>query len=327
MHLKYLLLIALLMATHTVMGQEQNTRYHFQIENDAFGWGDEYYTNGLQLGVASTDPTIPWRWLGGRLASDSVFVAARASLGQLIYTPRDISSPLLNPLDRPYSGVLYLTSGVRVSQLRYFESTAMFGPERRVHEFDVTLGVMGPASQSDHVQTIWHRIISAQKPEGWSHQLDNRFVAQAHYAWTEITSQLALPRGARTDAHLRGFAHGGNLHNRVGGELGLRLGRLSSTHDLTGSIPIRPIDPTFIGETARRGAFLFSRARMTYVATNETIEAGLPWRVTPTRWVGEVHGGVALPISEVAITFQIVARSPEIQGGGWHRYWSFGLSI
>jgi hypothetical protein len=83
----------------------------FRWENDAFGGMDQFYTDGIALGVSHTgpswmDPVANWLpWGEGRRT-------VGYDLAQAMFTPsdKDLSPP--DPNDRPYAGILALGDAV-----------------------------------------------------------------------------------------------------------------------------------------------------------------------------------------------------------------------
>ncbi len=160
--------------------------FNFLAENDLWGSGsDKHFTHGTRLSLVESrkkhkeegdcqpdddfhfmdlvrtisDHTPPG-WLG--------FEADQVSfiLGQNIFTPEDISNPNLIVNDRPYAGWLYFGIGLidphEKADIPYFD----------IVELD--LGIVGPESYAQDVQTWWHKNISdSPRPEGWDNQLKN----------------------------------------------------------------------------------------------------------------------------------------------------------
>ncbi|MBM4346519.1 MAG: lipid A deacylase LpxR family protein, partial [Deltaproteobacteria bacterium] len=83
------------------------------------------------------------------------------SLGQNIYTPEDISRRDLIKGDRPYAGWTYLALTFHV------KNTA------KMDVFEVTMGLVGPASLAEETQRIVHRWLDTHDPKGWRNQLKN----------------------------------------------------------------------------------------------------------------------------------------------------------
>jgi hypothetical protein len=83
-------------------------------------------------------------------------------VGQQFYTPDDISVADLIPGDRPYAGWLYVGGSWKASSYTTLART------------DVYVGATGKASFARQVQTEWHRLVGAPRPEGWDHQIGGR---------------------------------------------------------------------------------------------------------------------------------------------------------
>lgn len=140
-------------------------------DNDAFNfWApiprpDHDYTHGMRL-VVDADAAPLWgrrfvpelRPCTGWEGVEDRCLATRVELGQEIYTPlRDGPTPV--PGERPYAGWLYASGTARVLRWR---------SERTV---GVELGVTGPPSLAEAVQTGFHDALGLWRPTGWDHQL------------------------------------------------------------------------------------------------------------------------------------------------------------
>lgn len=131
-----------------------NQTFIFYWENDVFADTDRYYTNGAKLiwisgdlNKYSEDKRLP-SWSHAPVES----VPARKetvknialSIGQKIFTPRDISRPELIEDDRPYAGYSYL--GIA------FHSKT----NKRLDSFEIDIGIVGPDSYARDVQEKMH---------------------------------------------------------------------------------------------------------------------------------------------------------------------------
>ena len=134
------------------------------LDNDLFGphrigfkAPDYEYTAGTHLAWTSAGT----RWWSGPLgvaADSSRRMRTVWEMGQEIYTPRnDAAEPL--PGERPYAGWLYgaVTAEVARPGLRRAAT--------------LQLGVTGPPSLAQPVQTEIHRLGGFGPPLGWAHQL------------------------------------------------------------------------------------------------------------------------------------------------------------
>ena len=78
---------------------------------------------------------------------DAVIGRASLLLGQNIYTPADTTSYQLVAEDRPYAGWLYFGFGFAANQ-----------GSRRYDKLELEIGVVGPLSFAEEVQTFWHSL-------------------------------------------------------------------------------------------------------------------------------------------------------------------------
>lgn len=138
----------------------------FSIENDKFGGGtDQHYTSGVRASYLNTDAHIPEiigeiaDFIPGFAVNEATSIMY--SIGQNLYTPRDIAEPEPQPGERPWAAWAY-------------GSAAMLTPRgNRMDELELTLGMVGPAALGEPIQRITHELLNVQIPEGWDHQLHN----------------------------------------------------------------------------------------------------------------------------------------------------------
>lgn len=118
-------------------------------ENDVFTGTDNYYTQGLEL-----------MFPGGLNKSTNGIECTGYGIKNLFYSPRDIG--LTTPPaedDRPWAGY----TAIERKDWRWGK-----GYSRRI---DWLVGVAGDWSQSDEIQTSFHRWIRNRKPMGWDNQI------------------------------------------------------------------------------------------------------------------------------------------------------------
>lgn len=121
-------------------------------ENDVFGMGntDRYYTQGLEM-----------QYVGDSSTTNGITTRNLCGLRNLIYTPQNIAIAKPQPFDRPWAGLMALSYTTwRADKTESVSSEWM-------------LGVVGPWSQSDHIQTEFHRLIKNRLPMGWTNQIPN----------------------------------------------------------------------------------------------------------------------------------------------------------
>ena len=142
------------------------------VDNDYFNFWqtadrrpDVDYTQGVILTVR-LPAGLPHvlRWMGRGMPCDRTVPAGVActrlglSLGQAIYTPWH-DSPVLLRGDRPYAGWLHISG-----EMRHESHTALDGAT-------LTVGVTGPPSLAEPVQTRFHQWFGFRTPQGWDQQL------------------------------------------------------------------------------------------------------------------------------------------------------------
>jgi hypothetical protein len=185
------------------------------VDNDLFGphrigykAPDWEYTAGTRLSWTSAGK----RWWAAPLgiaAADSARLRTRWEVGQEIYTPRH-DSPQPLPGERPYAGWLYAAVTAEVAR------------PHLVRHATLQLGVTGPPSLAQPVQTEIHKLGGFQAPEGWAHQLAFEPGVVLRYGETRTVSGEVL--GAAAEIGPEWEAALGNV--LTGARAGLR-GRLA----------------------------------------------------------------------------------------------------
>lgn len=142
------------------------------FENDVFYGFDRYYTNGIQF-----ERRFRWtKTTAKELTSDSFIRACSAfgcegytlhsrahKVGQLMYTPSDITVSAPQPDDRPWAGLLY-----------YAQDNIFVAPTDDVlTRFTFQVGAMGKASLAEQAQKAVHKVINSKTPMGWSNQAES----------------------------------------------------------------------------------------------------------------------------------------------------------
>ncbi len=145
------------------LSAEEHREFFFKWDNDVFLKTDYYYTQGAQL--FWVDPRFrknPANFFLIRLNNADNYFGI--GVIQEIFTPKDITDTLLNEIDRPYAGTLYLRS-----------FATSINPGKRLKmtsEFD--LGLLGPLSGARQAQELIHEWTGSDPPMGWDFQIDNR---------------------------------------------------------------------------------------------------------------------------------------------------------
>lgn len=152
---------------HRVLNEPKRNIITIVMENDSIGSGsDKNYTSGASINYTDVNAKFPK--IAHRI--DKLIPtfeinqtsSIHYSLGQTIFTPKDISQTVANPNDRPWAAFLYGTMGMITLT------------DNHTDEVEVTLGMVGPAALGEQSQKFIHKnITDSPTPKGWDNQLKN----------------------------------------------------------------------------------------------------------------------------------------------------------
>jgi len=205
-------------------GAEKGGTFSIYFENDLFAHTDQYYTNGTKISWVSPDLTdyaksrklpawaLPLVYKLPFINDPGLQRNVVLSLGQNMYTPKDISRKDLVVGDRPYAGWTYC--GVA------FQSKN----ERRLDSMEIQLGMIGPLSFAEQTQKFVHRLRGCQLPNGWDNQIKNEPGLAVVYErkWRLLRKPLLGRFGFDTITHLGGAL--GNVYTYANTGMEARLG-------------------------------------------------------------------------------------------------------
>lgn len=147
---------------------------NFRLDNDLFGGQDQGYSNGAQLSLVSpnledytNDPCLPAtarrlnQFLGWLAPSKAEQKNMMVTFAQGIFTPKERSQRDLIKNDRPYTGILLVGFGYNARNGYELATTQL------------KLGIVGSAALGEQAQNTVHKIIGAEKFDGWDNQLRN----------------------------------------------------------------------------------------------------------------------------------------------------------
>ncbi|MFT4852213.1 MAG: lipid A 3-O-deacylase [Candidatus Pseudothioglobus sp.] len=173
-------LLALVLALPTTTAgasKDQTTDWtlNLYLENDLFSNTDEGYTNGVRASWVSPDvtdylddETLPgWiRSINQRLTffhktREGLQRNVTFSLGQTLYTPRDLERTDLIEDDRPYAAWLFVSLGYQTRT------------DLQLDTLETRFGVVGPAALGQQAQDLVHDLRGFKKFQGWDNQLAN----------------------------------------------------------------------------------------------------------------------------------------------------------
>lgn len=286
---------------------------NLMLENDLFGSDtDRHYTHGTRISLApppgevpdvlaNLSDKFPFFDGGGKLQTSF-------ALGQNIYTPADISLSDPNQMDRPYAGWLYGSMG-----LVSVKST-------RTDTFELSLGVVGPASLADRSQTFVHKAIDSQKPMGWDHQLKNEpgLIVSYERKWPRAFKHTFDFHDFGVDMTPHTGLSLGNIHTY--GEAGavFRFGQ-GLKNDPDTPPRIRPSLPgsDYFKRSDDISWYFFAGGALRLVGRNIFLDGNSftdSQSVDKNLWVGDVQIGAALKYQDWRLAYTQIIRTKEFEG-------------
>ncbi len=286
-------------------------------ENDAIANTDRDYTQGFRAGVAFDD-------LSKNLFAAQTFDALKVGLltfgaprglshqqveyflGQSIYTPDKTTEMARSPGDRPFGGWLY--AGVSLAQ-----ETA----HAQLDAFEISAGVVGPASLSRAVQGGFHSAIGEAEPYVGQYEIHNEpaLLVAWDRRWkmgTEFSDGYGvdvIPSIGFTGGNVFTYANTGAIF-RVGRSLDTSWGaaRVRPTSSPTSFYSLNPAVPYvgfaffagFEGRAVARNIFLDGNT----FATSPS--------VTRNVFVGDLIGGMEIwTQAGTSLNFSMIYRTRE----------------
>lgn len=309
-------LIILLSVQLSVQAEERLARYRkdghgifsLAIENDSFVNRDNGYTNGIRFAWLSAETEIPV-WLE-RAARQMPFFTRKGhrrygfSLGQNMYTPDDISVRALIKNDRPYAGWLY-------GNVNLLSDTGA-----RLDNLQLYLGVVGPSSRAEQIQSFIHDTIDSPDPKGWSNQLDDEpgFILFYERTWKNFYE--SSPLGWEMDLAPHGSFSLGNIFTNIAGGATLRAGfALPEDYGPPRIYPGIPGSDFFI-PTERLGGYLFFGLEARGVAQNIFLDGNTykdSHSVDKKHLIGDFQTGVVLTYKDLRLSYTHVFASREFK--------------
>lgn len=165
-----------------------------QIDNDLFAGGnqDRDYTGGLGItlsgerareGMLSLDPLLA---RVDRLVfnGQETNVHYARQIGLVAFTPKDTLVREVQPEDRPYASLLFVSNG-RVT---------VDADDRGAWTSSLTIGVLG-LSVSEQLHSAVHELVGSERPLGYDHQISAGGEPTARYTLARQELWIADPSG------------------------------------------------------------------------------------------------------------------------------------
>jgi len=151
--------------------------YQFKIyfENDMFGnFTDAQYSSGEKFNLTyhvNNPENVLYDFLSSDGSDEEIFLTF--NLANQIYTPIDLTQTELIEDDRPYAGWTYVEAGMHKST------------NKTMNSLSLKIGMVGPASGSEEIQTGIHKLVNAGLPMGWDNQLSNELGVNLSYIYKQ----------------------------------------------------------------------------------------------------------------------------------------------
>lgn len=285
----------------------EESRLSLVVQNDVFvGTDGGGYSSGIALShLRSVSPgetavaalpvvgtVAPWLGVGPATLT-------RFSLSQIMVTPRDISRKEPDPTDVPYVGALWFGAG----QVSVRDDVADI--------LGFRLGVMGPAAGARRSQTLIHRLVGSDRPQGWDSQGPTRLLAgvERYRGWRlALAGDGDVRPGA--DAIVTAGATLGNLQSSAGGSVMLRYGTgLQRSFPASLGQELRSGDPVLLGTgwfvyAGVHADRLFSHAG---IGSNRYAESG---KAQLRQAQNVVVAGLAYGFRRASVSFSLQSAGP-----------------
>jgi hypothetical protein len=293
----------------TVLDAPENWFYTVALENDSLTRsGDKYYTNGLRFTAMNTTMRPP-RWINPLLDVLPFFdgnkpFAVQYSIGQNMYTPRDVTRRVPNSADRPYAGYLYGALGV------------LEGDASVMNEMELSVGVVGPSSLGRQTQRLVHEGMGIAVPKGWDAQLHDEptLSLSLERRWPTFWRQ-DLPGGSAVTLMPHVGATVGNVYDLAA--VGGTLQWISDGHEVVDNpMRVRPSTPgsgyfTFTDKPVYNGVEGRAVGRNIFLDGNTF---GSSPSVQKKNLVGDLQGGVGVTWGRYRLGYTMVYRTKEFYG-------------
>jgi lipid A 3-O-deacylase len=287
-----------------------------QFENDFFGGGtDRHFSHGTRIEcltppiqvITDAADKLPWfRSERARSPTDEFEARGSLSLGQNIYTPEDTTSSQLIRDDRPYAGWLYLGFGLVANQ-----------GTKRYDKLELEIGLVGPYSFAEDVQTFWHSLFGLQVPKGWNNQLKTEPGAVLYYEQTRRVERQNVGFGLDVDMlpHFGGAL--GNVFTYGAAGITFRIG--SELSDDFGPPRIRPSLPGSAYFRPEKGFnwYLFAGLEGRAVLHNIFLDGNTftdSHSVDKKPFVGDLQAGLVVQWNRFRISYTQIFRTKEFDG-------------
>ncbi len=318
----------------TVMLSAHAGQLSIQLENDGIFANDGNYTNGFSLAWESRPEPTQQHYLSAnmpklsqlqyliRLPITQTHSAWGMKVSQRMWTPNNLRAIEPESDDRPYAGFFEIES-----------HTADYGPKFAQKNW-LALGIIGPKSKAEYIQTKVHNLIGSTSPLGWQYQVQEQVTLQLGYEVDALLFRSKLYRSKFMDNNqweVSSYSHLslGNFNTeaslgllfRWGKGLNNTFGRLSSHFGHTGNI-------TQVKNS--NNVTVYSRFQLGYRVNDLTIEGELPYQSTIDIQHNQAKAvlGIRWTMDNYAITWSLNSYTSAYNSDNksWYSYGALTLS-
>jgi lipid A 3-O-deacylase len=277
-------------------------------ENDDLALnGDQHYTQGLKLSYLYSDEKTPdWAQslasvlpdLGMKIESPKFGY----TIGQNIYTPRNLRMKVPIMSDRPYAGWLYF--GI-ILQRRGTQAGIPVNDS-----MEVDLGLIGPESFAQQAQSWWHTVGGWAVANGWDNQLKTEPAIDLKFDRQWKFGTYSQDWGAELIPHA-GFSLGNAFTYAAAGAM-VRFG-----YNIPDDFGVQNIDSLatqtggYSAATRAFGAYIFAAAEGRAVLHNAFLDGNL--------YQGSVHVDKEPFVADLKVGLVLAFRHFDIAGTFVHR--------
>lgn len=281
----------------------------FGFENDVFSGTDQHYTNGARISYLSPETEVT-KWFDNATEYVPFFLhegnkRLGFALGQSIFAPKDISTKIPDPLDRPYAGWLHADFSVTSDT------------DKRLDFIELSLGVVGESSFAEQTQDFVHSFVpDSVEPQGWDSQLSDEPAIMLSYQrkWKNLWQASPFGLGADFIPHA-GFSAGNVFtHAALGGTL--RFGK-----DLPSDYGPPIIRPSFGGSdffepNSQLGWYFFTGVEGRAVAHNIFLDGNTfkeSASVDKENFVADFQFGLAVTYGDTRVSYTHILKTKEFE--------------
>lgn len=298
-------------------GKDHDFTISIQMENDFFGGDtDRHYTHGTRVEFITqpikwiSDAADKMPWFSSEEAfsdpKDKLQARATISIGQSIYTPEDKTSTELVINERPYAGWLYIGFGIAANQ-----------GSRRYDKVQLEIGIIGPDSFAEDIQSQWHSVLGLYEPKGWENQLSNEPGIALYYEQARRQGKHRTFLDLEYDIipHIGGCI--GNVFTYCATGITARLGK--NLYEDFGPPRIRPSLPgsSYFRTGTSLSYYVFAGVEGRAVLQNIFLDGNSftdSHSVDKKIFVGDLQAGLVIQFDRFRVTYTQIYRTKEFRG-------------